>query len=383
LLAGQVALCCFLVTACLVSVRGLSRAIDTPVGLDPAGLNVAAFDLGLAHYSPAEGERFQRRAVEAAASLPGVTAAAFADSIPLFINQSNSGVFAEGAVAARMSDAVSAMHYNVSPGYFAAMRTRLLAGREFTWHDDRKAPPVAVVNEFFARRIFGTRDALGRRFREGISGPLRLVVGVVEQGRYNTLSETPRPVFFRPAPQVYDESTVLLVRSSLPEAEVIRQLRQTMASLDAGLPLYALGDVRQMIGLAYYPARAATVALSAFGALALMLAITGIYGLAAYTVSRRVREIGIRVAVGAQPWQVLRSILGRTGVLLAAGSAAGLALGSASTKLLASIVYQATPRDPIVLAGVALTMAVVALVSAWAPARRAISVDPLRSLRHE
>jgi len=138
-----------------------------------------------------------------------------------------------------------------------------------------------------------------------------------------------------------------------------------------------------MLDLAYLPARAATAALSAFGVLALMLAITGIYGLTAYTVSRRVREIGIRVAVGARGWQVLQSVLGRIGVLLAAGSAAGLAMGMASARLLASIVYQATPRDPWVLGGVGCTMALAALISAWIPARRAISVDPIRSLRHE
>jgi predicted permease len=383
LLAGQVALCCFLVTAAFVSVRGLSRAVNTATGFDPRGLDVVAFDLGLAKYSRTEGEKFQRRALDALAALPGVTDAAYGNSIPLFINQSTSGVYREGSVAARMSDAIPATHYNVSPGYFRTMRMRLLSGREFTWHDDRNAPPVAVVNLEFARRVIGTADAVGRRFREGIYGSVYQVVGVAEQGKYRALAESPEPVFFRCAAQNYDDSTVVLVRSRLPEAEVIRQLRETMKSLDPQLPLYALGDVRQMTGLTYYPARAATVALSAFGALALMLAVTGIYGLSAYTVSRRVREIGIRVAVGAQPWQVLRSILGRTGALLAAGSAAGLALGAVSTRLLASIVYQATPRDPLVLAAVAVTMAAVALGAAWAPARRAISVDPLRSLRHE
>jgi ABC-type antimicrobial peptide transport system permease subunit len=123
--------------------------------------------------------------------------------------------------------------------------------------------------------------------------------------------------------------------------------------------------------------------LTAFGLLAIMLAVTGIYGLAAYTVSRRVREIGVRVAVGAQPWQVLRSIMGRTGTLLLVGCAAGLAMGLASTRLLAGIVYQATARDPMVLGAVAATMALVALAAAWVPARRAVSVDPIRSLRHE
>jgi predicted permease len=381
LLAGQVAVCCFLVTACFVSVRGLSRALDTPVGFQPNGLNVAAFDLGLANYSREEGMRFQRRALEAAAQLPGVTAAAFGGSVPLWINQSSTISFPAEETDLRLFKGVWANHYNVSPGYLATLGTRLVAGRDFTWHDDAKAPLVAIVNQIFARQVLKTPDAVGRRIRAG--GEVLQVAGVAEDGKYTSLTEQPRPVFYRCALQNYDDSTVVLVRSRLPDGEVVRQLRTLMASLDAQLPLYALGDVGQMLGMAYFPARAATMLLTAFGVLAVMLAITGIYGLASYTVSRRVREIGIRVAVGARWWQVLSSVLGRMALLLSAGSAAGLAMGLGATQLLASIVYHATPRDPLVLAAVAATMAAVALLSASIPARRAISVDPIRSLRHE
>jgi ABC-type antimicrobial peptide transport system permease subunit len=282
----------------------------------------------------------------------------------------------------RASQGLHVNYYTVSPAYLGAIGTRLLAGRDFTWHDDAQSPAVAIVNQTFARQILKTADPVGKRFREYNRAAVE-VIGVVEDGKYQTLTESPKPVVFRAAAQMYDEATVLVVRSALPEAEMARALRQTMASLDAQLPLYALGSVRQMVDLAYLPARAATVALGAFGALALMLAITGIYGLAAYTVSRRVREIGIRVAVGARGWQVLRSVLGRLGVMLTLGSTAGLALGLGSARLLASIVYHATPHDPWVLGGVGVTMTAVALISAWIPARRAISVDPIRSLRHE
>ena len=241
---------------------------------------------------------------------------------------------------------------------------------------------MAIVNEAFAREVFKTRNAVGLRYLR-FKGAAVEVVGVVEDGKYQTLTEGPRSVVFLPALQEYDEATALLVRSSAPDTEVARQLRHTMAVLDPQLPLYAVGSVHQMVDLAYIPARAATIALGAFGVLALMLAITGIYGLAAYTVSRRVPEIGIRMAVGAKSSQVLRSVLGRIGMVLAAGSGVGLALGIISARLLASIVYQATPRDPAVLGGVTLTMGLAALLSAWIPARRAISVDPIRSLRHE
>lgn len=382
LLAGQVALCCFLVTASFVSVRGLGRALETPIGIEPRGLNVAAFQLGLAQYSQAQGSAFQKRALDAVSRLPGVSAAGYGNSLPLDINQNGTTVFAEQAVDFRASQGFHVNWYTVSPAYLGAIGTRLLAGRDFTWHDDAQSPAVAIVNQTFARQILKTADPVGKHFREWNRTTVE-VIGVVEDGKYQTLTESPKPVVFRAAVQSYDEATVLVVRSALPEAEMARVLRQTMASLDAQLPLYALGSVRQMVDLAYLPARAATVALGAFGALALMLAITGIYGLAAYTVSRRVREIGIRVAVGARGWQVLRSVLGRLGVMLTVGSAAGLALGLGSARLLASIVYQATPHDPWVLGGVGVTMTAVALISAWIPARRAISVDPIRSLRHE
>jgi predicted permease len=383
LLAAQVALCCFLVTACFVSLRGLARAFETPVGFDARGLNVAAFDMELAHYSPEEGARFQRRALDTVLQLPGVTAAAYGNSVPLWIDQSRTEVYSEQDTDRRGRRGTAAIHYDASPGYFRAMGTRLIAGREFTWHDDRKAPLVGLVNQTFARMILKTPDAVGRRYRIGNGGPLVEVIGIVEDGKYESLTEIPRPAFFRSFAQNYNNTTVLLMRSSLPDAEAAAQLRKVISTLDPKLPVYALGGIDQLLGLAYFPARTATAALTAFGLLAIMLAVTGIYGLAAYTVSRRVREIGVRVAVGAQPWQVLGSIMGRTGTLLLVGCAAGLAMGLASTRLLAGIVYQATARDPMVLGAVAATMALVALAAAWVPARRAVSVDPIRSLRHE
>jgi len=302
--------------------------------------------------------------------------------VPLSLNQNGTTVYPDRTVDFRSANGIHVSWYGVSPDYLRTMGTRLIAGRDFNPHDDRKAPLVAIVNQTFAREVLKRRDPVGSRYLLG-NGKAVEIVGLVEDGKYQTISEDPRSVVFLPALQNYDEATVMVVRSAAPAAEIARDLRRVISSLDPQLPIYAIGGVGLMVNLAYLPARAATIALGAFGVLAVMLAITGIYGLAAYTVSRRVREIGIRVAVGARSAQVLRSLLGRIGVMLTVGSAAGLALGIASARLLASIVYQATPRDPVVLASVAVTMAAVALVSAWIPARRAISLDPTRSLRHE
>jgi hypothetical protein len=383
-LAAQVILCCLLLTACFVALRGLARALSTPLGFDPRGVAVAGFDLGMAGYRIEQLEAFQRRAVEAASRLPGVSAAAYGNSLPLSIDQSSNIVFPAGTTDFRPSNGKLASHYQVSPGYLHALGTRLLAGRDFTWHDGAKAPDVAIVNQTFARRVFGTTNAVGRRFHAGGAGsPLVEVVGLVEDGKYVSLTESPALALFRPILQQPNGTAVLVVRSALPAGEAAFQLRQVLAGLDPRLPSYGVGSLTQMLGLAFFPARAATVALGAFGLLAIMLAATGIYGLAAYAVSRRTREIGIRVAVGARPWQVLRFVLGRIAVLLAAGSAVGLGLGLAASRVLSSIVYQASPRDPLILVAAALTMLSIGLAAASSPARRALDVDPVAALRRE
>jgi ABC-type antimicrobial peptide transport system permease subunit len=189
-------------------------------------------------------------------------------------------------------------------------------------------------------------------------------------------------VFF-PLPQRYSSQMVLIVRSLRPESEMAAEMRQAMARFEPNLAVYGIGGLRQMLGLVFLPMHAAAIALSAFGVLALMLSITGIYGLAAYTVSRRGREIGIRMAIGARPVQVLRSVFSRIGTLVTAGALVGLALGFAGAGVLASIVYQASSRDPVVIGASVLSIALVALAAAFGPARRAIRVDPVRSLRHD
>jgi ABC-type antimicrobial peptide transport system permease subunit len=174
-----------------------------------------------------------------------------------------------------------------------------------------------------------------------------------------------------------------MARSHRPEPELAAEMRAAIGRLDPHLAVFGVGSLHQMLGLVYLPMHAAAAALGAFGVLAMMLSITGIYGLAAYTVSRRVREIGIRVAIGARPAQVLRLIFARTGLLVAAGAAGGLALGMAGASVLASIVFQASSRDPVVIGAAVLAISCVGLAAAAGPARRALRIDPVQALRHE
>ena len=380
LLPVQVSLCCLLVMSSFVSLRGMQRTFEIPPGFEPKGVAVAGFDLGLSRYEKAQGQAFQRAALDALTRVPGVTMAAFANSVPLSIDQSSNGVAPEEAADFRPSARIDATVYQVSPGYFRTMGTRLLSGREFSWQDDEKATQVAIVNETLAHRLFGRTDVVGRRFR---TAALTEVIGVVQDGKYTSLMESARPALFRAATQAYNGTTVLVARTSAPEPQTAAEMRRVLAGKDATLAVYGVGGLNQILGFAYFPARAAMIALSVFGILAIVLTATGIYGIAAYVVSRRRREIGIRLAIGARPRQILRVVLRRTSALLLAGSIAGFLLGLAAGPLLASIVYQASPYDPVVMVGVLLAMAAVALLAAVGPARRALRIDPVRALRQE
>ena len=381
LLAIQIALCCLLVTASFVALRGMQRTFDMPLGIRPEGITVATMDTHLAGYE--HSSEIQKKLLEAARQIPGITGATLSNSIPLSLDQSQTSVYPPGTTSFTVtSQAFSTNYYEVSPGYFAVAGTRLLAGRDFTDHDDAKSPDVAIVNETFAKRLFGMTNVVGKPYQDG-PGHQFVIVGVVETGKYVTLTEDPAPVVYWPIAQRGNSDTVLLVRSNRSPSEMIPAVRKAIASVDPALPIFSLSTWSDALSLVTFPARAATIALGVLGALAMMLAITGIFGMASYTVSKRMRELGIRVALGAQNQHVLRAALGRTVVLLGAGSVAGLVLGVAASRVLASIVYQASASDPLVILGVVSTMAFIGLLSAAIPARRALSAEPARLLRDE
>jgi ABC-type antimicrobial peptide transport system permease subunit len=208
------------------------------------------------------------------------------------------------------------------------------------------------------------------------------VVGVVEDGKYMNLTEDPEPALFLPLLQAPMSETWLVVRSNRDPRQLAPAIQRTLRNLDRGLP-FLIQTWNQELDFALFPSRMATVSLGVLGMIGAVLAITGIFGMAAYSVSKRLRELGIRMALGAQPAEVLQAALGRAFKLLALGSAAGLLLGILATRVLAFIVYQATPRDPLVLAGVVLAMSLLGLLATWIPAQRALSLDPVTLLREE
>jgi predicted permease len=383
LLGLQIAICAVLVTASLVAVRGLARSLESNYGVQPKGVMLVKTDLQMAGYSGDQRLQMQKRMLDAAAAIPGVTAVGFADRLPLSIGGNDSDVFTDSTTDFRPTNAAAdAENFGVSPDYFRAAGTALLAGRTFTMHDQDKAPVVAVINREFARKVFGSVDkAIGGHFKFW-GGQRAEVVGIVENGKYETLTEDQKPAMFFSFLQHISSNTWLLVRTQRDPQEIAAALQRSMRGLDPALPL-EIKTWNSELDSALFAARVATVSLGVLGLLGAMLAITGIFGMASYTVSKRFRELGIRIALGADQRKLLSAALGRTFRLLAIGSVAGLILGVLATRVLSSIVYQATPKDPVILGGVILTMLCVGIVAALIPARRALTVDPMILLRNE
>lgn len=382
LLGVQIALCALLVTASLVALRGMQHSLEAPLGFVPQNTVVARMDMKMAGYSDDAAYPVQRRILEEAARMPGVTTVGTADNLPLAPGGNTWTVYREGTTDFKPTTAAFSAHsYIISPGYLAAAETRLVAGRDFTWDDAPEAPRVSIVNQTFARRLFGNQPAVGKRYLAGNKQPV-LVVGVVEDGKYESLTEDAEPAQFVSLTQDHEREAAMVVRSQVPAAQVMGTLRQILNGIDSSMPV-SLGTWQQSLALVLFPARAATVTLAVMGLLAALLAVTGIFGMAAYIVSRRLRELGIRLAVGARRVQLLRAALGRPFLVLTAGSVLGLMLGVFASRLLAALVYAATPRDPLVLAGAMATMVALGLLATWIPARRAVRINPAELLRED
>jgi len=383
LLAAQIALCCVTVTAAFVALRGLGKALTMDMGFNPHNAIVTAFDLSQAGYSPETADLFRRQLLERVSQIPGVKAAAYANTTPLGADISMSDIFSQATTDFRPSNkAFSTYFFQVSPGYFTAAQTPLLEGRDVSLTDTNKAPAVAVVNQEFVRRMFHTRRALGRYYKNGKGQPIQ-IVGVVSDGKYLSLSEDQQAAAFYPIAQLGDTSTALIVRPQDDNADMTATIRKTVRDLDPTVPIQQSSDWKSQIGLVLFPSRVATVALGIFGAFGLLLSVAGTFGLASYTVSKRLRELSIRVALGAQAQQILSAALGRMLTLLACGSVVGVLLGVAASRLLSAIVYHATAQDPFVLAAVAFTMVLTGLLSVAAPVRRALHIDPAHLLREQ
>jgi predicted permease len=381
LLGAQIVICTLLVTASLVAVRGMVRMLHAPLGFQPQGAMLADMDLSEVEREGDVPLEKKKAMPEALRSIPGVAAAGTVNRVPFTGGLRGIPVFPPGTTEFTLNNSVLAPYrFTISPGYLDAAGTRLLSGRDLSWRDSTKTPYVAIVNETFARNMWGETPAIGQRFI--LLEHLWEVVGVAEDGKYHEIQESPQPVVYLPLSQSDQTYATFVVRSYRGQKEMAAAIERTLSSLEPNVPITVQSWPDAMAG-ALFSVRSATVTLGVMGLLAAMLAVTGIFGMAAYNVSRRMKELGIRVALGARTKHVMTAAVGRPIALLGLGSLAGLLLCVFASRLLEHIVYQANPRDPLVIAGAVLTMALLGIAASAIPALRALAVDPSKLLREE
>jgi predicted permease len=352
-------------------------------GFNPENAVAFSFDVGLQGYDETKGRALQKQALERIRALPGIEAAALVDNIPLSLNYNSSTIYLEGQPPTPSAQLPLAIPSSVSPDYFRTMGISL-RGRDFIDQEEKVEHRVAIVNETFAKRFFPGQDPIGKRFNfSGADKPFWEIIGVCGDGKYNSLGEEPKAALFRPQWRDYSTAVSLVARTKGDPKTVLAAMQREMKNLDPTLPLYGMKTLKDHMKIPLFPAKIAAGALGSFGVLALVLAAVGIYGVMSYVVAGRTREIGLRMALGAQTSNV-RSLILRQGMTLALiGSVIGLTIAFAATRLLKSVLYGVSASDPMTFAGVTFLLASVALLACWIPARRASRVDPMIALRSE
>ncbi len=387
-IVGQVALGIVLTAVAGLLVTSYTHLTHNDEGFNPDHVLTLGFETPDARY-PHSRPQFYREYFEKVRALPGVESAAGSMLLPMTDNSAHlSFVDPEHPVSKALQP--SAAMDVVSDGYFHTMQTPLVAGRDFTVADTVTSPQVMIVNQAFAEKYFHGENVLGKKLKPGAGngtpdGPAwREIVGVVGNTRYGATAREMDPMYFLPASQLSVWCCLYTVmRTAVDPGSLEPEVRNVVASMDPDIPVTDVHTMRDLIGLQLAAPRFTTILLSAFAVLALVLTVVGLYGVMAYSVARRTREIGVRLALGAQRGSVLTMVLRQAAVLVAIGMALGLAATVAATPVLKSMLYGTGARNPMVLAGVCVLVAVTGLVAAYLPAWRAASVDPMRALRSE
>jgi predicted permease len=381
LVVAQVAVCLVLLIGATLFVRSLQAAQDIDPGFEPDGVLIASIDLFPNGYTPDTGRQLHRQLSDAVRAVPGVQSFAFGRVVPLGITgSSQTGTRIDGYTPG--PDEEMSITYNiVGPRYFETMRIALARGREFTDADTREAPRVIIINETMANRYWSGRDALGARMRVGDEE--YQVVGIARDIKYQQIAERPRPFMYLALDQSYTSASVMHVRALGEAGTTLSAIRDAVRGVDANLPLFDARTLNEHMKTAVFAQRMAANMLGAMGVLALVLAAVGLYGVIAYAVGQRTQELGIRLALGAAPGDLLRMVVRQGLTLTAIGLAIGLSLAFALTGLMTSLLPGITPRDPLTFIAVPLILLTVAFVAALIPARRAGATDPVVALRYQ
>ena len=383
LVIAQISLSLVLLISAGLIVRGLQAAQKMRPGFNPENAVAISFDVSLQGYDEERGRAFQKRVLERARALPQIEIAALTDNLPLGLNYNSSGIYIEGTEFTGASNLPIAIPIDSGPGYFDAMGIPL-RGRDFRDDENKKENRVAIVNETFAKKFLKGQDPIGKRFNwHGPKDPFFEIIGTVPDGKYNSLGEDAKPAVYTPFYRDYTGMVTLVARTHSDPRQVLNALRAEVKKLDPSISIYAAKTLKEHLGTSLFPARMAAIALGSFGVLALILAAVGIYGVMSHVVAGRTREIGLRMALGAQLSDVQKLILKQGMFLAAIGSVCGLVIAFGGARMMKSLLYGISTSDPITFASVALLLFGIAFLACWVPARRASRVEPMIALRTE
>ncbi len=378
LVVGQVAVTLFLLVLAGLLLRSMGRSLAADLGFRPEKLAFVTFDLGSVRYTEEQGKAFYRTLIERVRALPEVEAASYSERLPFTFNNHMTAVFIEGQSSGPDDDGVSVDVTNVSPGYFETLGVPLLYGRDIVAEDQR----VVVVNQTFAEKFWPGEEALGKRFSTlGPAGPFYEVVGVAANHKVRTVGEPPRPFVHFVRDRRYTPSASLVARGRGDGLTLAATLRKAVLAVEPQLLILESQSMEGSIAHTVTPARLGSVLFGSFGALALLLAALGLYGVVSYAVGRRTREIGIRQAMGARPADLVRMVLGQGLKLVAIGLGIGLLAAVGATMALSKVFFGLGAVEAQVYLGAAALLAAVAFVANLVPARRAARLDPLAALR--
>jgi len=379
LVITQVALSMVALISAGLFVRSLREAYKADPGFDPHGVVLASLDPFLSGYDESRGREFYRRLVERVSAVPGIQSATLARRLPLtdggiaFAN-----VVIDGYAPAKDED-MRLNYETVGPQYFQTMRIPFVHGRDFDERDQEDARGVVIINETMARRYWPGGEALGRRLK--LTKDWLEIVGIAKDVKYRSLNEAPQPFLYLPLLQDYRSNMILVARTTIEPEKMFQPVRAEVAALDPKIPMFGVKTFEEHVGISLFLQRMAATLLSIFGLLALSLAAIGLYGVMAYSVSQRSRELGIRVSVGAERRDIFKLILGQGLAISVVGLLAGLVAAFAVTRLTAKLLYGISATDPVTFIVIALLLLCVTLLACYFPARRATRVDPMIALR--
>jgi macrolide transport system ATP-binding/permease protein len=386
LVVAQMSLSLVLLLCAGLVLRGLQRAQQIDPGFNPRNAVEVSFDLGMQQYDRERGREFQRQILERVRSLPGLQAATLTARAPLASNQLGKGIFIQGDEPKTATQSALVLTTSISLDYFRTMETRLLQGRDFTAQDDAQSSPVAIVNEAFARRFWPGENPIGKRFNFTTgNGKWIEIVGVAQDGKYSSVDEKPESFVYLPLAQNHEkESAVTLIARGSGDPNLLTAaIRNEIHELDGNLPLYNAQTMLEHMDLPLAPARIVATTLVGFGALALLLAAIGVFGVMSNAVTQRTHEIGIRIALGADSKEIIKLIVGQGALLVGTGVVIGLGGAGLGTRLLANLLFGVSALDPLTFAGVTALLTTTAFLACYLPARRATKVDPMVALRQE